>query len=165
MVKEESPKVDNVILTTVRGVIRKLTGWLFDWARGHSPWYLHLGIMCCALEIPMAVGAPRFDMERWGIFPPASPRQADLMVVNGPVNKKYARNIKILYDQMPEPKYVVALGECAISGGPWKGSYAVIEGVDKIIPVDFYISGCPPRPEVFLDFLNKLKKLTKQRKV
>ena len=151
-----------ILLTTVRTVLRKGFGWLFNWARSHSPWLLYLGIKCCAIEIPMAAGAPRFDMERWGVFPPSSPRQADVMVVNGPITKKYAQVIKTLYDQMPEPKYIVAVGECAIIGGPFKNSYNIIPGVDKVIPVDIYIPGCPPRPEAYLNALNQLKKLVKR---
>ncbi|MGQ4832533.1 MAG: NADH-quinone oxidoreductase subunit B [Candidatus Asgardarchaeia archaeon] len=152
----------SIIITSLRKLLRKGVGWLFRWARGSSPWVLHLGIMCCALEIPMAVGAGRFDMERWGVFPPASPRQSDLMIINGPITKKMAQRIKILYDQMPEPKYVIAVGECAICGGPFKGSYNVVHGADKVVPVDVYVPGCPPRPEAFLDALIKLREKIKK---
>lgn len=147
----------NPILSPVRGLLRKLLGWLFKWGLGKSPWILYLGIKCCALEIPMAVGVSRFDMERWGIIPSGSPRQVDLMIVNGPITFKWAQRIKALYDQMAEPKFVIALGECAIIGGPFKGSYSVIDGVNKVIPVDFYLPGCPPRPEMFLDLVMKYR--------
>ncbi len=143
----------NPILGGLRRILRKLLGWLFKWGLSKSPWITFLGIKCCALEIPMAVGVSRFDMERWGVIPPASPRQDDLMIVNGPVTIKWAQRLKTIYDQMAEPKFVVAIGECAIVGGPFKDSYTVISGVNKIIPVDFYIPGCPPRPEAFLEFI------------
>ncbi len=138
-------------------ILRKALGWLFNWGLGKSPWILYLGIKCCALEIPMAVGVSRFDMERWGIIPSGSPRQVDLVIINGPITFKWAPRIKALYDQMAEPKFVVALGECAIIGGPFKGSYSVIDGVNKVIPVDFYLPGCPPRPEMFLDLAMKYR--------
>jgi len=148
----------NIIIRWIRGILKKLLGWLFRWGLAKSPWIPHLGIKCCALEIPMAVGVSRFDMERWGIIPPASPRQADVMIVNGPVTLKWAPRLKALYDQMAEPKFVVALGECAIIGGPFKGSYSVLEGINKVIPVDFYLPGCPPRPEMFLDLVMEYRK-------
>jgi len=151
-------KKDNPIVALIKKILRKLLGWLFRWGLAKSPWIPHLGIKCCALEIPMAVGVSRFDMERWGIIPSASPRQADVMIVNGPVTIKWAPRLKALYDQMPEPKFVVALGECAILGGPFKGSYSVIDGVNKIIPVDFYLPGCPPRPEMFLELTMTYRK-------
>ncbi len=145
------------VLAPIRSLLRKLVGWLFRWGLGKSPWILYLGIKCCALEIPMAVGVSRFDMERWGIIPSGSPRQVDLMIINGPITFKWAPRIKALYDQMAEPKFVVALGECAIIGGPFKGSYGVIDGANKVIPVDFYLPGCPPRPEMFLDLVMKYR--------
>lgn len=145
------------LLAPIRVLLRKIVGWLFKWGLSKSPWILYLGIKCCALEIPMAVGVSRFDMERWGIIPSGSPRQVDLMIVNGPVTFKWAPRIKALYDQMAEPKFVIALGECAILGGPFKGSYAVIDGINKILPVDFYLPGCPPRPEMFLDLVMKYR--------
>jgi len=151
-------KNENFLLAGIKAIIRKLVGWLFRWGLAKSLWIPHLGIKCCALEIPMAVGVSRFDMERFGLIPAASPRQADVMIVNGPVTYKWAARLKAIYDQMAEPKFVVALGECAIIGGPFKGSYSVVEGVNKIIPVDFYLPGCPPRPEMFLDLLITYRK-------
>ncbi|MHA1608798.1 MAG: NADH-quinone oxidoreductase subunit A [Candidatus Njordarchaeales archaeon] len=145
-------------LAPIRSLLRKLLGWLFRWGMAKSPWIPHFGIKCCAMEIPMSVGASRFDMERWGVIPPASPRQADILLVNGPVSLKLAPRLKAIYDQMPEPKFVIAVGECAIVGGPFKGSYSLIEGVNKIIPVDYYIPGCPPRPEMFLDVIMNYRK-------
>lgn len=147
------PKKQGGILKPIRNALRKILGPIFKWGLAKSPWIPYLGIKCCALEVPMAVGVSRFDMERFGVVPSPSPRHVDILIVNGPVTKKYAQKIKILYDQMAEPKFVVALGECAIIGGPFKESYSLIHGVNKIIPVDFYVPGCPPRPETFLEVL------------
>lgn len=140
---------------------------VFNLARANSLWPMTFGLACCAIEM-MATGASRFDMARFGceVFRP-SPRQCDLMIVCGTVNKKIAPTIITLYDQMPEPKWVIAMGNCAISGGPFKfpGQYAVVEGVDTLIPVDVHVPGCPPRPEALLEGILKLEeKLTGQRR-
>ena len=104
-----------------------------------------------------AAGAPRFDAERFGVFFRSSPRQCDVLLVNGPISKKFADPIVRLWEQMPEPKWCIAMGECAISGGPYFQSYNILEGVDTIIPVDVYIPGCPPRPEALIDGFGKLR--------
>ena len=140
---------------------------VLDLARANSLWPMTFGLACCALEM-MAAGASRFDMARFGceVFRP-SPRQCDVMIVCGTVNKKMAPVVITLYDQMPEPKWVIAMGNCAISGGPFlfPGQYAVVEGVDKLIPVDVYIPGCPPRPEALLEgFLKLQEKITGVRR-
>jgi len=125
------------------------------------------GLACCAIEM-MATGASRFDLARFGaeVFRP-SPRQSDVMIVSGTINKKMAPAVQILYDQMPEPKWVIAMGNCAISGGPfvYEGQYAVVEGVGKLFPVDVFIPGCPPRPEALIEGILKLEeKLTGTRR-
>lgn len=129
---------------------------VFNWARLSSLWMLFYGIACCGIEA-MAAGGPRYDLERFGIVGRASPRQADLMIIAGPVVKKMVPVIKTLYAQMPEPKYVLSMGSCAISGGCFQDSYFVVNGAHKIIPVDIFIPGCHPRAEAILYGILKLQ--------
>lgn len=129
-----------------------------NWSRANSIWPLTFGIACCAIEM-MAVGASRFDLDRFGAgaFRP-TPRQADLMIVAGTVTHKMAPRLKRLWEQMPEPKFVMAMGACTIGGGPYcKFGYSVIKGLDRVVPVDVYVPGCPPRPEALIDALLKLQ--------
>jgi NADH-quinone oxidoreductase subunit B len=141
---------ENVLTTKV--------DWLLNWARSSSLWPAMFGLACCAIEM-IASATSRYDIARFGseVFR-ASPRQADLMIVAGTVNFKMGERVKRLYDQMPGPKYVIAMGACATGGGPYfKYGYTVMKGVDRIVPVDVYIAGCPPRPEALLEGLMKLQ--------
>jgi len=132
---------------------------LLNWGRSKSDWYLQFGLACCAIEF-MALNASHFDLMRFGSIPRTSPRQADFIIVSGTVTLKMADRLKTLYEQMAEPRYVISMGSCANSGGPyWELGYHVLKGVDRIIPVDVYVPGCPPRPEAFFEGMIKLQKL------
>ena len=133
-----------------------LGGRLMNWGQRKSLFPLHLGIKCCALEMA-AAGGSRFGAARFGVFFRSTPRQCDVLIGNGPISKKFADPLVRLWEQMPEPKWCIAMGECAISGGPYYQSYNILEGVETIIPVDVYIPGCPPRPEALIDGFAKLR--------
>lgn len=146
---------DNIITSTVDGVI--------NWARRSSLWPVTFGLACCAIEM-MAAGASKYDLDRFGIIFRATPRQSDVMIVAGTVTRKMAPVVRKVYEQMPEPKWVIAMGSCATSGGIFN-TYSTVQGVDEIVPVDFYIPGCPPRPEALLDALIALQEKIKGDKV
>jgi NADH-quinone oxidoreductase subunit B len=131
---------------------------LYNWGRKNSVWPLTFGLACCAIEM-IATTMARYDLARFGaeVFRP-SPRQADLIIVSGTVTKKMAPQVVRLYNQMPEPKYVIAMGACAISGGPFRDGYNVLKGIDRYIPVDVHIPGCPPRPEALIHAFMMLQK-------
>lgn len=127
------------------------------WAHKSSLFYLQFGLACCVMEM-LSTGASRFDLDRFGMIPRGSPRQADIIIVAGTLTWKMAPILKRLYDQMAEPKYVIAMGGCATAGGPfYYDSYTVVRGVDKVIPVDVYVPGCPPRPEALLHGIMQLQ--------
>ncbi|MCK4578562.1 MAG: NADH-quinone oxidoreductase subunit B [Candidatus Marinimicrobia bacterium] len=131
---------------------------LINWARSNSQWYFQFGLACCAIEM-IAAAQPRHDLERFGAMPRASPRQSDVILVSGTVTLTMATRVKRLYYQMADPKYIISMGSCANSGGPyWEHGYHVLKGVDLIIPVDVYVPGCPPRPEALIEGLLELRK-------
>lgn len=130
---------------------------VLNWARLSSLWQLSFGLACCAIEM-MATSASNYDFDRFGVMPRPTPRQADVIIISGTVTLKMALRIKKLYEQMPDPKYIISMGSCANSGGPyWEHGYHVLKGIDRIIPVDVYVPGCPPRPEALLEGLLKLQ--------
>ncbi|NPA90472.1 MAG: NADH-quinone oxidoreductase subunit B [Chloroflexi bacterium] len=147
----------NVFLTTLDAV--------YNWSRRSSLWPMMFGLACCAIEM-IAVAAARYDLARFGmeVMRP-SPRQADVMIVSGTVTKKMVPQIVRLYNQMPQPRYVVAMGACATGGGPFKEGYNVVSGVDKFIPVDVYIPGCPPTPEALLYGMMRLQEKIKRQSI
>lgn len=145
----------NIILTNFDSIM--------NWARMNSIWQLGFGLACCAIEM-MATSASHYDFDRFGVIPRPSPRQSDIIIISGTVTLKMATRIKRLYEQIPDPKYIISMGSCANCGGPyWEHGYHVLKGIDRIIPVDVYVPGCPPRPEALLEGLLKLhEKIRKQ---
>jgi NADH-quinone oxidoreductase subunit B len=139
----------NIVITTVDKFL--------NWARLSSPWQMFFGLACCAIEM-MATSASHYDFDRFGVIPRPSPRQCDLIIISGTVTLKMATRLKRLYEQIPEPKYIISMGSCSNCGGPyWEHGYNVLKGVDRVIPVDVYVPGCPPRPEALLQGLLTLE--------
>nr|AYP34869.1 NADH-plastoquinone oxidoreductase subunit K [Siphonochilus kirkii] len=151
----EFPLVDKI---TTNSVISTTLNDLSNWSRLSSLWPLLYGTSCCFIEFASLIGS-RFDFDRYGLVPRSSPRQADLILTAGTVTMKMAPSLVRLYEQMPEPKYVIAMGACTITGGMFStDSYSTVRGVDKLIPVDVYLPGCPPKPEAVIDAITKLRK-------
>nr|YP_010998540.1 NADH dehydrogenase subunit K [Specklinia grobyi]YP_011020332.1 NADH dehydrogenase subunit K [Phloeophila pelecaniceps]QEV84394.1 NADH-plastoquinone oxidoreductase subunit K [Bletia roezlii]WPM86699.1 NADH dehydrogenase subunit K [Specklinia grobyi]WQH62751.1 NADH dehydrogenase subunit K [Phloeophila pelecaniceps] len=144
--------------TTPNSIISTTSNDLSNWSRLSSLWPLLYGTSCCFIEFASLIGS-RFDFDRYGLVPRSSPRQADLILTAGTVTMKMAPSLVRLYEQMPEPKYVIAMGACTITGGMFStDSYSTVRGVDKLIPVDVYLPGCPPKPEAIIDAITKLRK-------
>jgi NADH-quinone oxidoreductase subunit B len=165
--KDDFGKNDFPVLEQYEGgsIILTQLDALVNWARSNSVWPLTFGTRCCAIEF-MAVGASRHDMARFGYeVARATPRQADMIIISGSINYKMAPVLKRLYDQIADPKYVIAMGACAVSGGPFfYNSYSIVKGADHVIPVDIYVPGCPPRPEALLyAFLQLQKKIRREK--
>lgn len=154
LIKTYTELPPNVVLTKIDSLLNA--------ARAHSIWPLTFGLACCAIEMISSTTA-RFDLARFGaeVFR-ATPRQADVMIVAGTVNQRMVKDLVKLYHQMPSHRRVIAMGSCAISGGPYKGSYNVVQGVDLVVPVDIYVPGCPPRPEALIEGIMKLQRLMLQ---
>ena len=155
-------KLSDVIGNIVEQAVREPVRYIVNWGRLYSLWPVHIETACCSIEFGAASG-PRYDIERFGILEAfGSLRQCDLLVVQGTVTRKMVPRLKWIYEQMPEPKWVMAMGACAISGGLYIDSYNVVPGIDKFIPVDVYVPGCPPRPETliqgFIELQNKIRK-------
>lgn len=165
--KKEFEKNDFPVLDSYEGgsIILTQLDAIVNWARSNSVWPLTFGTRCCAIEF-MAVGASRHDMARFGYeVARATPRQADMIIISGSINYKMAPVLKRLYDQIADPKYVIAMGACAVSGGPfYYNSYSIVKGADHVIPVDIYVPGCPPRPEALLYAFLQLQKKIKSEK-
>lgn len=140
----------------MNGFVNTKLEYFNNWAQAGSIWPLMFGLSCCAIEM-MQTAAPRYDLDQYGVVFRASPRQSDLLIVSGTVTKKMSPILTEIYDQMPFPKFVIAMGTCAISGGLFAESESVLQGVDKIIPVDVYVPGCPPTPEALLSAIFQLK--------
>ena len=146
---------ETVVTSTVDDVL--------NWTRKSSVWYMLFGLACCAIEM-MQTGGPRSDLDRFGAVPRATPRVSDLIIVSGTLTLKMALRTKLLYEQMPDPKYAISMGSCANCGGLFQLAYSVCDGVDKVIPIDVYIPGCPPRPEALTEGLLKLQDKIQQER-
>jgi NADH-quinone oxidoreductase subunit B len=145
------------------GILQFPADWVIAWGRKSSLWPMTFGLACCAIEM-ISTFMAKHDLDRFGIVPWPSPRQSDVMIVSGTVTKKMAPAVKLLYEQMPSPKWVISMGACATNGGPYTRYDRVLQGVDKIVPVDVYVPGCPPRPEALMDaFLALQKKIMEER--
>jgi NADH-quinone oxidoreductase subunit B len=147
------------------GIVTTSLNRILSYSQASSIWYLLFGTACCAIEL-MAAGASRYDFDRLGMIFRASPRQSDLIIAAGTITKKMAPRLRLLYDQMAQPRYVIAMGGCTINGGPfYYDTYAVEKGIDHIVPVDVYVPGCPPRPESLYEGCLKLQEKVKKQRI
>ncbi len=153
------PGASSAVVTLDTNVLEKV----INWSRASSIFYMLFGLACCGIEL-MQTGGPRSDVDRFGAVPRASPRASDLMIVAGTLTYKMAVRTKLLYEQMAEPKYVISMGSCANCGGLFQLAYSVCKGVDKIIPVDVYVPGCPPRPEALTEGLLRIQQIIQREK-
>ncbi len=156
---QHDPGASAALVTTSTNALENL----INWSRRSSMFYLLFGLACCGIEL-MQTGGPRSDIDRFGSVPRATPRQSDLMIVAGTLTYKMAERCRLLYQQMADPKYVISMGSCANCGGLFQLSYAVVKGVDKIVPVDVYVPGCPPRPEALTEGLLRIQDINKREK-
>lgn len=167
MISVESEEEINIgqIKTGESGIIVSKLDDLLNWARLSSLWPMGFGLACCAIEF-MSTASSAYDLDRFGVIPRNSPRQSDVMIVSGTVTLKMAERVKRLFDQMAEPRYVISMGSCANCGGPyWEHGYHVLKGVDRVIPVDVYVPGCPPRPEALIGGFLKLQEKIRSESV
>ena len=153
----------SLINTLPESVVTTKVDDLLNWTRKSSVWYMLFGLACCGIEM-MQTGGPRSDLDRFGMVPRATPRVSDLMIVSGTLTLKMALRTKLLYEQMPDPKYAVSMGSCANCGGLFQLAYSVCDGVDKVIPIDVYVPGCPPRPVALTEGLLKLQDKIQQER-
>ncbi len=153
----------SLINTLPETVVTSKVDDVLNWTRKSSVWYMLFGLACCAIEM-MQTGGPRSDLDRFGAVPRATPRVSDLIIVSGTLTLKMALRTKLLYEQMPDPKYAISMGSCANCGGLFQLAYSVCDGVDKVIPVDVYVPGCPPRPEALTEGLLKLQDKIQQER-
>ena len=166
----ETPEEDTIpgVLTTTTSAIHNFLKKtkvqdIINWGRKNSLWFMVQPMGCCGVEM-IATGCAHYDTDRFGIIPRNSPRQADVMIISGYVTKKYLPSLKRLWEQMPSPKWVIAMGDCSISGGPFYESYSTVQNIDEIFPIDVFIPGCPPRPEALLEGFVKLQEKIKAKK-
>jgi NADH-quinone oxidoreductase subunit B len=160
LVPSENMDLDaHIVAQTVKdkGYVLTSADKLFDWARGGSMWPMTFGLACCAVEMIHAY-MPRYDLDRYGIIPRPTPRQSDVMIVAGTLTNKMAPALRRVYDQMPEPRWVISMGSCANGGGYYHYSYSVVRGCDRIVPVDIYVPGCPPSAEALVYGIMQLQK-------
>ena len=153
----------SLINTVPETVLTTKVDDLLNWTRKSSVWYMLFGLACCAIEM-MQTGGPRPDLDRFGAVPRATPRVSDLIIVSGTLTLKMALRTKLLFEQMPEPRYAISMGSCANCGGLFQLAYSVCDGVDKVIPIDVYVPGCPPRPEALTEGLLKLQDKIQQER-